>query len=72
MTPEERANERRQRMVMGRSHSYKEAELWDLKYWQSLSPEARLEAYMAIRQDVEKVNAAREQDDVKREANSLK
>ncbi len=62
MTLEERAKRRRQRIVAARSTSFEEAEKWDLKYWQSLSPEERLEAFMAIREDVEKVHAARERD----------
>jgi len=59
MTTKDRAKLRRQRIVTGRSHSYEEAEMWDLRYWQSLSCEQRLDAYMAIRIDVEKANAAR-------------
>ena len=59
MTLNERARERRKRIVTGRSRSYDEAELWDLKYWQSLTPAERLEAYMAIRRDVEVVQSSR-------------
>jgi len=62
MTIQDRAKLRRQRIVTGRSHSHEEAEMWDLRYWQSLSCEQRLDAYMAIRMDVEKVNAARKKD----------
>lgn len=72
MTIEDRAKQRRQRIVMGRTDSFEEAELWDLKFWQSLTPEDRLEAYMAIRADVEKVNAARKKDTAAQEASSVK
>ena len=62
MSLQERTKQRRKRIVVGRTNGYDEAELWDLKYWQSLSPEARLDAYVAIRNDVELVQAARDRD----------
>ena len=36
-----------------------DAERWDLKFWQEQSPEDRLSALVAIRNDVAKVEAAR-------------
>jgi len=55
----ERSRERRRRMEVNKAASFAEAEEWDLDYWQRRSPEERLEAYMAIREDVEKALAAR-------------
>ena len=62
MSMEERAKLRRMRMVSHRSVSFEEAEKWDLAYWQSRTPEERLEAYMAIRRDVETVEKAKARD----------
>lgn len=53
-----RAEERRQRIVSHRSHGFQEAESWDLEYWQSRTPEERLSALVAIREDVRKVQEA--------------
>ena len=55
----ERAKERKKRIVAHRAANFKEAEEWDLAFWQSLSPEERLSALPAIRTDLEKVNRAR-------------
>ena len=60
MTLEERSAERRKRIVAHVARSYEEAEGWDLDYWLSLTPQQRLSALVAIRRDVEKVQAARE------------
>lgn len=62
MSIEERAKERRKRMVTHRATSYEDAEQWDLMFWQSLSPEERLDAYMAIRRDVEMIAAGKKRD----------
>ena len=56
---EERSRERRNRIVAHRSLSHEEAEEWDLDYWQSMTPQERLSALVAIRRDVEKVLASR-------------
>lgn len=56
---EERAAARRARIVSHRSHSFREADEWDLAFWQSQGPEARLSALVALRDDVRKVEAAR-------------
>ncbi len=56
----ERSRARKVRMVTHKSHSYEEAEAWDLEYWQSAGPEARLSALIALRNDYKKVEQARE------------
>jgi hypothetical protein len=56
---EERSRERRKRMVANRTTSFREAEEWDLDFWQKRTPEERLSALVAIRHDVEVVEAAR-------------
>ena len=58
-TLEERSAERRRRMVAHVAHSFEEAEVWDLEFWQSRTPEQRLSAFVAIRRDVELVETAR-------------
>jgi hypothetical protein len=55
----ERANERRERIEVNKASSFAEAEAWDLDFWLARTPEERLEAYMALREDVEKVQASR-------------
>jgi hypothetical protein len=56
---EERSRERRQRIVAHRASTFEDAEAWDLAFWQSRTPEERLSALVAIRRDVELVEAAR-------------
>ena len=46
-------------MVAHRAKSFADAERWDLEFWQSVSPEERLSALVAIRRDVELVEAER-------------
>jgi hypothetical protein len=58
-TLEERSQRRRQSLVFNRAKNFEEAERWDLEFWQSRSPEERLSALVAIRRDVELVEAAR-------------
>jgi hypothetical protein len=55
----ERSRERRGRMETNKASSFAEADAWDLEYWKARTPEQRLEAYMALREDIEKVEAAR-------------
>jgi len=55
----ERTKERKKRIVAHRAANFKEAEEWDLAFWQSLTPEQRLSALAAIRTDLEKVGRAR-------------
>jgi len=55
----ERSRERRTRIETHKASSFSEADEWDLAYWQRRTPAQRLEAYMALREDVEKVDAAK-------------
>jgi len=55
----ERTAARRKRIVAHRAANFKDAENWDLDFWQSLTPEQRLSALVAIRGDVRKVEMAR-------------
>jgi hypothetical protein len=59
MSIEKRSQDRKRRIVAHLSHSFEEAERWDLEYWQSLPPASRLSALVAIRQDIEKVNRSK-------------
>ena len=59
MNLEERSALRRQRMKSHRATSFEEAERWDLLFWQEQSPEDRLSALVAIRNDIRKVEEAR-------------
>jgi hypothetical protein len=54
----ERSLKRRKRMVAHRATSFKDAEDWDLDFWQNQTPEERLSALVAIRRDIMKVNQA--------------
>lgn len=58
-TLEERSRERRERLVANRAASFAEADAWDLEFWQRRTPDERLSALVAIRKDVELVEAAR-------------
>ena len=55
----ERTVARRKRIVAHRAADFKDAENWDLDFWQSRTPEQRLSALVAIRGDVRKVELAR-------------
>jgi hypothetical protein len=55
----QRSLERRKRIVANRATNFKDAEEWDLDFWQSQTPEERLSALVAIRKDVVKVLQAR-------------
>jgi hypothetical protein len=55
----ERSATRRKRIVAHRATDFKDAENWDLDFWQSQTPEQRLSALVAIRRDVIKVEQAR-------------
>jgi len=59
MSIEDRSRERRKRLVAHRAASFEDAEAWDLEFWQSRTPEERLSALVAIRRDVELVEAGR-------------
>ncbi len=47
-------------MVAHVTTSFEDAEAWDLDFWQKMTPEERLSALVAIRRDVELVEAARD------------
>ena len=55
----ERSAKRRKRIVTNRASNFREAEEWDLDFWQSQTPEQRLSALVAIRRDIMKVERAR-------------
>jgi hypothetical protein len=59
MGMKERAAARRSIIVAHRAANYRDAEEWDLDFWQSQSPEQRLSALVAIRRDVDKVTKGR-------------
>jgi hypothetical protein len=56
---EERSRLRRERLVAHRATGHQDAEEWDLDFWQARTPEERLSALVAIRRDVEVVEAGR-------------
>ena len=56
----QRSASRRKRIVAHRAADYKEAERWDLEFWQNQTPEQRLSALVAIRRDVMMVRRSRE------------
>lgn len=51
----QRSEKRRKRIVAYRAKDFKDAEHWDLKFWQSQSADIRLSALIAIRNDIKKV-----------------
>ncbi len=59
MNLEQRSALRKKRIKSYRAKDFADAERWDLQFWQERSPEERLSALVAIREDVEKVEAAR-------------
>lgn len=59
MSLEERSALRRKRMKSHRAKDFADAERWDLLFWQGLSPEERLSAFVALREDVKKVEEGR-------------
>jgi hypothetical protein len=51
----ERASGRRSTIIAHKAANFREAEAWDLDFWQQQSPEQRLSALVAIRRDIDKV-----------------
>jgi hypothetical protein len=51
----QRSVQRRRRIVAHRTKSFADAEAWDLEFWQRQTPEARLSALVAIREDIRRV-----------------
>ncbi len=54
-----RSEERRKRMTTHHATGHQDAERWDLEFWQSQGPEARLSALVALHNDVHMVEEAR-------------
>lgn len=52
MTFEDRAADRKKRIVVNRASDFAQAEDWDLIFWQSRTPEERLAALVALRNDL--------------------
>ncbi|QTA79148.1 Uncharacterized protein dnl_14020 [Desulfonema limicola] len=55
----ERSEKRRKKMTANMAADFKEAEDWDLDFWQKQTPQQRLSALVAIRNDILKVNQGR-------------
>jgi len=55
MTLRQRSELRRRRIVANRTTSFAKADAWDLEFWQRQTPEARLSALVAIREDIRRV-----------------
>jgi len=55
MTLRQRSALRRRRIVAHRTKSFADADAWDLEFWQRQTPEARLSALVAIREDIRRV-----------------
>ena len=55
----ERSAARQTRIVAQRAADFKDAENWDLDFWQSQTPEQRLSALVALRRDIMQVEKAR-------------
>ena len=51
----QRSVQRRRRIVAHRTQSFADAEARDLEFWQRQTPEARLSALVAIREDIRRV-----------------
>jgi hypothetical protein len=55
MTLRQRSVLRRRRIVVHRAKNFADADRWDLEFWLSQTPEARLSALVAIREDIRRV-----------------
>ena len=55
MTLRQRSVARRRRIVAHRTTRFADADAWDLEFWQKQTPEARLSALVAIREDIRRV-----------------
>ena len=55
----ERSEVRRKKIVTYRAKDFADAERWDLEFWQNQTPQMRLSALVAIREDIKKVNSKR-------------
>ncbi|MFH1434265.1 MAG: hypothetical protein ABIJ56_00990 [Pseudomonadota bacterium] len=59
MSFEKRSRERRKRIVVHRAASFEDADRWDLEFWQSQTPQARLSALVAIRRNIAMIKRSR-------------
>lgn len=59
MSIDDRSAIRRKKITGQVAQSYAEADDWDLEFWLKQTPQARLSALVAIRNDIKKVNADR-------------
>jgi len=53
-----RADERRRRMIVHLATDWKDADEWDLVFWQRQGAEARLSALVALRRDLAAIRGA--------------
>jgi hypothetical protein len=58
VTLEDRAADRKRRIVVNRASDFAQAEDWDLLFWQSRTPEERLAALVALRNDLTLIEKA--------------
>lgn len=54
-----RSELRRKKIEAYRARNFADAERWDLEFWQKQSPDIRLSALIAIRNDIKKVRDGR-------------
>jgi hypothetical protein len=59
----ERSKKRRKKMQANLAADFQEAEAWDLDFWQRQTPQQRLSALVAIRNDILKVRQAQDTQD---------
>lgn len=57
----QRSELRKERIVAYRALNFTDAERWDLEFWQKQSPEMRLSALVAIRNDIKKIKRSKQQ-----------
>ena len=57
----QRSELRKERIVAYRARNFTDAERWDLEFWQKQSPEVRLSALVAIRNDIKKIKRSKQQ-----------
>ena len=55
MSMKSRSELRRKKIETYRARGFADAERWDLEFWQKQSPETRLSALVAIRNDIKKI-----------------
>lgn len=58
MSLQKRSRIRKQRIIAHQAKTHDDAELWDLLFWQTQTPEDRLSALVYIHRDVQKIMEA--------------